>query len=208
MSTFAQVSANQKNASHSTGPRTPEGKAASSQNAVKTGVTSSKVVLPFESEAEYDALFRDFVAQLAPATPIERLLVENVTNAHWRLRRVQAAQNSYLARELKFRHVSDPLLATADVMLSKEMQRLHKYETSYRREFESAWRRLQAIQKERRLQEQREADARRKAAQAQRAAQATPPLQNEPNFTAAPAAPDPLTADLLARSATDVSTAS
>ncbi|MHC4331688.1 MAG: hypothetical protein ACYSWW_26580 [Planctomycetota bacterium] len=38
MSTEAQVNANRENAKKSTGPRTPEGKTAVSQNAVKHGL--------------------------------------------------------------------------------------------------------------------------------------------------------------------------
>ncbi len=39
MSTQAQILANRRNAQNSTGPRTPQGKAAVSQNAVKHGLT-------------------------------------------------------------------------------------------------------------------------------------------------------------------------
>ena len=184
MSTAAQIAANQKNAALSTGPRTPEGEAASSQNAMKAGATSAKVVLPFESQDEYDIVHRGFTAQLAPATPLERLIVEDIVNAFWRIRRIKAVQNSYVGNELNRLRSSDPLLATSAIMLSKDVQRLHRYETAYRREYESAWRRLQAVQKERKIAGQQEAEARRKAAEAQRPAQSPSPLQNEPDFTA------------------------
>jgi len=195
MSTPAQVAANQKNASHSTGPRTPEGKAASSQNAMKSGVTSAKAVLPFESQNEYNAMYDAFMAQFAPANFIERVIVEDIANAFWRIRRVKAAQISYMTEKLGPYVIPNPLLATAEIMLSKEMRLLHKYEASYRREYESAWRKLQAIQKERRLKEQQQSEARPAAQKTP----TTPPLQNEPNFPTAPAADDPATADLLAR---------
>jgi len=195
MSSSAQVAANQKNASHSTGPRTPEGKAASSQNAMKSGVTSAKAVLPFESQNEYNAMYDAFMAQFAPANFIERVIVEDIANAFWRIRRVKAAQISYMTEKLGPYVIPNPLLATAEIMLSKEMQRLHKYETSYRREYESAWRKLQAIQKERKLKEQQQAEAQPAAQKTQ----TTPPLQNEPNLPAAPDPEDPALADLRAR---------
>ena len=53
MTTEAKIEANRANAQHSTGPRTEEGKAASSRNALKHGLTSFTVLLPTEDPAEY-----------------------------------------------------------------------------------------------------------------------------------------------------------
>src|SRR3974390_2454728 len=54
MSSDAQVVANIENARHSTGPRTEEGKARSSQNALKHGLTSNKsLLLPDEDEEKF-----------------------------------------------------------------------------------------------------------------------------------------------------------
>ena len=46
MSSAAQVAANQANAQLSTGPKTTEGKASSSRNALKTGLTGRTMILP------------------------------------------------------------------------------------------------------------------------------------------------------------------
>src|SRR5208283_5066680 len=46
MSSAAQVAANQANAQLSSGPKTPEGKAKSSRNALKTGLTGRTMILP------------------------------------------------------------------------------------------------------------------------------------------------------------------
>jgi hypothetical protein len=66
MATPAQIIANQANAQRSTGPRTVEGKQASSANATSHGLTSRSTVLPGEDPEEY-ALFH-----LAFATAISR----------------------------------------------------------------------------------------------------------------------------------------
>ncbi len=54
MSTKAQIKANKKNAQKSTGPRTAQGKAAVSQNAVKHGLFAVEPVIFDEDQAEFD----------------------------------------------------------------------------------------------------------------------------------------------------------
>ncbi|HEX9841636.1 MAG TPA: hypothetical protein VGC20_02755 [bacterium] len=46
MASKKQIAANRRNAKKSTGPRPPEGKAASAQNAVKHGLLSRTPLLP------------------------------------------------------------------------------------------------------------------------------------------------------------------
>ena len=53
MSSPKQLAANQANSQLSTGPKTPEGKATSSLNAVKTGLTGRTVLLPGDDAAAY-----------------------------------------------------------------------------------------------------------------------------------------------------------
>ena len=48
MASTAQIYANRENSKHSTGPRTPEGKAASSTNATSHGLNAADPVLPHE----------------------------------------------------------------------------------------------------------------------------------------------------------------
>ena len=51
-----QLEANRANALKSTGPRTDEGKQASSRNAVKHGLLSTEVVMFHESKEDYEAV--------------------------------------------------------------------------------------------------------------------------------------------------------
>ena len=93
MSTEAQIIANRRNAQKSTGPRTSEGKAVVSQNAVKHGLTAARDVISSESQADFD-LYRDqLLAELAPASPMESMLAERIVSLSWRLKRVCRIQN-------------------------------------------------------------------------------------------------------------------
>ena len=58
MATLNQIEANQKNAQNCCGPKTPETKAISSMNALKTGIDAKSEVIRVESQAEFDALER------------------------------------------------------------------------------------------------------------------------------------------------------
>lgn len=78
---------NRENAQKSTGPRTREGKAASSKNAFKHGIYSEEVVIPGEDPARYEALLADLRAEHQPSTPTEELLVEELAQHYWHIRR-------------------------------------------------------------------------------------------------------------------------
>lgn len=81
--------ANRKNALHSTGPKTPRGKAKSSRNAVKHGLCSlSPVVAPFEREDDWEAFRTGILESLSPVGQLETELAERVAFHSWRLRRI------------------------------------------------------------------------------------------------------------------------
>ena len=74
MTTEMQIKANRKNALKSTGPRTEEGKDASSQNATTHGLCAKKNVIKTESQDEF-ALYRDnMIADLSPDGAMEEML--------------------------------------------------------------------------------------------------------------------------------------
>jgi hypothetical protein len=95
MATDKQIKANRQNAQKSTGPRTTEGKAAVSQNALKHGLFAESVVTG-ETEAEYEAFHGELLAELAPRGVMELLLAERVVSLWWRLRRAERIQNQVI----------------------------------------------------------------------------------------------------------------
>ncbi len=88
MSSAAQIAANQANAQLSTGPASPEGKATSSRNALKTGLTGHTVLLPGDDAELYAAKLRRCVEAFAPAGEKETALVQALADTEWGLARV------------------------------------------------------------------------------------------------------------------------
>jgi hypothetical protein len=92
MSTLRQIEANRRNAQKSTGPTSVTGKAASSMNALKTGIHAKALVLPTEDPAELDELVEDSYRSFHPTTPEARSLVDEFIYCEWSLRRLRAAE--------------------------------------------------------------------------------------------------------------------
>src|SRR5437868_12768635 len=88
-----QSEARAGNAQHSTGPKSPMGKATSSMNAVKWGFLSRQTVLPGESQAEFDDHRAKLFAALKPAGAAEELCAQRVADTSWRLRRCSAIES-------------------------------------------------------------------------------------------------------------------
>jgi uncharacterized protein YchJ len=150
MATSAQISANQANAHLSTGPRTPEGKAVSSQNSMRHGFAAQTVLLPGEDPAEYTQL----LLELAVCFPTMGLFhleraVREMANAEWRLRRARQHQVFLLTDKIEELRQANPdadparlqFDATCDLWEnSKTYRMLLRYETKFERQYEHAQR--------------------------------------------------------------------
>jgi hypothetical protein len=99
MATEAQLTANRRNARHSTGPRTPEGKARAAANAVTFGLFTAANLVEAGEETEYTALTEALRAHLAPEGPIEEILAIEIVAAAWRLRRCGVIESNLLECE-------------------------------------------------------------------------------------------------------------
>ncbi|HTP30887.1 MAG TPA: hypothetical protein VMJ75_01865 [Candidatus Acidoferrales bacterium] len=97
MATMAQITAAVANAQHSTGPRTPEGKAVSSKNATKLGLYSQTLILPGEDPEELQAISRAFTDEYRPQTPTEQTLLDDVVLAQWLKRRYLRLEHEVVA---------------------------------------------------------------------------------------------------------------
>ena len=98
MITQRKLEANRRNAARSTGPRTAEGKARVSLNAVKHGMTGTTVVLPHEDEQAYQHRLEAWTAELRPPGELGRYLVERVVRISWQLDRADTYERARLVR--------------------------------------------------------------------------------------------------------------
>src|SRR5215213_4516480 len=88
MTNDKKAEANRRNALKSTGPKTPEGKAAVRLNALRHGLLSQEILLPGEDEEAFRDLGEHLRAELQPVGELENLLVDRIISAYWRLRRL------------------------------------------------------------------------------------------------------------------------
>jgi len=108
MPTQAQTKANRQNSQKSTGPKTDEGKAVASKNAVKHGLFAAEAVVKGENPAEYEAYHDQFLAELAPVGMVESLMAERVISLAWRLRRAERMQNQAIDEQIEH-YITNPL---------------------------------------------------------------------------------------------------
>lgn len=85
--TEAQINANRRNAQKSTGPRTAEGKAASSRNGLTHGLCAGKHILTDEDPEEFLLLLKDLHDRFRPVGQSEEKLVLRIAAGQWRLDR-------------------------------------------------------------------------------------------------------------------------
>jgi len=123
MSTESQIIANRLNSQKSTGPRSPEGKAVVSQNAVKHGLFALEAVISGESRANFDLYRDEMLAELAPVGPMESMLAERIVSLSWRIKRVERMQNQAIDAMIE-RNTSSPLAKLAQSLLPKDQRQL------------------------------------------------------------------------------------
>ena len=134
MATLKQFEANRRNAQKSTGPKTPEGKAAVSMNALRHGLRARTVVLPGENREEFTQLCDDLEIEWHPQSRTEQFYVEQMAVSQWKLTRMEVAEVNI------FKDISDP---EKQIPL---LDRLWQAECRLERSYARAQRELQRLQ--------------------------------------------------------------
>lgn len=83
-----KLAANQANSQRSTGPRTPEGKAASSENSRTHGLCSKERLVANEDQQEFETMEVKLQTDIGPAGELEKTLFSELVTAAWQLRRI------------------------------------------------------------------------------------------------------------------------
>jgi hypothetical protein len=153
---------NRANAKLSTGPKTDAGKEASGRNATTHGLTSKRVVLPHESQEEFDAQRAALHDQHKPVGEVEKELVDQIAQTWWRLQRAYRIEASFLEQsvhcienEYAARHEGDDALAQMFLRTieTKQMQLMMRYVAAAERAWNKALSELRRLQAERRKNE-------------------------------------------------------
>ena len=110
MTSLRQIESNRRNAQRSTGPKTQSGKARSSQNAVRHGLTAETVIGPLEDPADYRAFEQAVTSAYDAETTVERELVLRLASLLWRLRRATSVETSLLQIQYEASTAPDPAL--------------------------------------------------------------------------------------------------
>ena len=156
---------NRSNAKNSTGPKTAEGKAKSSMNALRHGLTSQVVVMPTEDLIAYLDHADSFHAEYSPVGPTETHLVQTLADCTWRLNRARALENNLLTIGLQRRadrqnennyHEINTALATAEGIeaRTRQLAMLSLHDSRLTRQFDKTLTLLKSLQAERKAQHQ------------------------------------------------------
>jgi hypothetical protein len=131
MATQSQIESNRANAARSTGPRTERGKAASSRNAVKHGLAGGVLFIEGEDPAVFQLLLDDLIAEHAPATTAERMIIENLARQFWFSRRAATLEAAALDEDnLQRFALMMRYRITAERAFSKALEDLRKAKQS------------------------------------------------------------------------------
>ena len=142
MASATQITANQANAEHSTGPRTDEGKARVSQNALRHGLTARHLVIRDDEREEYADLLNSLSSELDPQGAVETVAFHELLHAAWslhRFRRIEAEASRGSVEDF-----TDPATTTV-------LDRLTRYQSRAQRAWQKALHELRVLQTNRAL---------------------------------------------------------
>jgi hypothetical protein len=151
------------NGAKSHGPKTPEGKEASSRNSLKHGFTARNTyILQCESEEDFQEFLDEHIAIHQPVTAPEKELVDQMAIARWRIRRFVNAETVLIDCEVvrnrakvekEFAtlgcdvHVAMAIRSLADE--SRALSLMSRYEARHQRTHDKAYAALRELQQAR-----------------------------------------------------------
>jgi hypothetical protein len=150
MASPAQILANRLNSQKSTGPRSAEGKAASSMNALKHGARSQALLIPGEDPEAFAALSVAYRNEYQPDGPEQELLLDTIVRADWtqrRMARLEAEVFDALLAEAEDATAGAVFLA--DAAGPNALEKIYRRQQSAHREWYRARAELRRLQQAR-----------------------------------------------------------
>jgi hypothetical protein len=165
MASDRQIEANRINGKKG-GPKTPAGRAAVRNNALKHGLSAQHPVIPIiEDQAKFDQFLDQLTQELQPEGIMETLLVNQIADSHWRRQRIIQMEtglfdvNSAELRPAIYKNFTGMtaegllhLLAEADAKGPDMLGRYYRYDARFERSFYRAWKELKALQGARQIE--------------------------------------------------------
>jgi hypothetical protein len=160
----AKQEANRRNAQHSTGPKTAQGKKHSRSNARKHGIFTSETVIaqgaPGEDPGEFNEILVGLDEYFQPVGYLEDLLVQKVGVCLWREKRGYLSEAGAIARQamtiggeldrmFAAPHPGDQRPRDYPRLPGNEIDRILRYLTSIQRELASTLNLLERLQRAR-----------------------------------------------------------
>jgi hypothetical protein len=146
------------NGAKSQGPKTAEGRAKSSRNATKHGLSSrNPLVLECENEDDFQAVHEQQMEIHQPATPAEKDLVDQMVAARWRILRLQSIETDVLDTEMRRRQENQRERGRDDIIRlsnayttvadnSRAMALASRCESRFTRIYQSSYKILRELQ--------------------------------------------------------------
>jgi hypothetical protein len=151
-----RAQSNFENAQKSTGPKTPEGRAAVAQNRAIHCLTGAQIKLPTEDPEPYNLLRAALFDEHCPQGPTETFLVETIVHNQHRLTRIAEMETAILAdlAGLPIEQTTPITLAALEMVRRagdplKAHTLLQRYENSCRRAYNTALTQLRVTQNNR-----------------------------------------------------------
>jgi hypothetical protein len=215
-----QLAANRANAQKSTGPKSPEGKARSSRNGIRHGLTTTTFLVRNEDVPYFTDFRNAFLDRFNPRDKVELYQVEVMVHARWNQRRAWTIENEILNIEMKrrledleeefivFTETTRLALAMEHCMSeSRAVALIHRYEVRLENQFHRALKTLLEMKKDvplpagrSTLQNEPNPDSEHPEELPEPVLPGAPPPQNEPEPApaaqpaASPASPAPASA--------------
>jgi hypothetical protein len=126
------------------GPRSETGKAASSRNSLRHGLTAKQVVIRGEDQSEFDALHANLIADRKPIGELELQITSEIAACVWRLARARQHEARLL----------ENTFGLYEPAAGKKLELVLRYIGSIERQLNRAIVRVEQLQAERRKREQ------------------------------------------------------